>query len=32
MLSHPLFGKRIKDLTLISLSEGKGPEDGPEGD
>ncbi len=32
MLSHPLFGKRVKDLTLISLSGITGPGDEPEGD
>ena len=28
MLSHPLFGKRVNDLTLISLTQAEGS-DGP---
>ncbi len=30
MLSHPLFGKRVKDLTLINLSLQKASEEDPE--
>jgi hypothetical protein len=27
MMSHPMFGKRVKELTQISLTQDEGPED-----